>query len=158
MSSSVVEIVRDLVTPIVEAHHLELVDVEYVKEGPSWFLRIYVDKPGGITIEECATVSDELSEKLDALDPDPIPQAYMLEVSSPGAERPLKKEADYEAAVDQYVHFSFYKAINGHKFYEGTLNEVTPDTVTLTIKDKTRRKQITIDRKQIAKARLAIEF
>lgn len=89
---NVVDIVSALAEPIVETHHFELVDVEFVHEGKSWYLRLYIDKPGGITIDECALVSDELSEKLDDIDPDPIPQAYFLEVSSPGAERPLKKK------------------------------------------------------------------
>lgn len=92
--SSVVETVTELVTPILDERHFELVDAEFVKEGKSWYLRIYIDKPGGINIEECALVSDLLGEKLDDCDPDPIPQAYFLEVSSPGAERPLKKERD----------------------------------------------------------------
>lgn len=89
--SSVVETVTDLVTPILDEQNFELVEVEFVKEGKSWFLRVFIDKEGGIDIEECAFVSEKLSDKLDSIDPDPIPQAYFLEVSSPGAERPLKK-------------------------------------------------------------------
>lgn len=88
--SSVVETVTEMVTPILDEQNFELVEVEFVKEGKSWFLRVFIDKEGGIDIEECAFVSEKLSEKLDAADPDPIPQAYFLEVSSPGAERPLK--------------------------------------------------------------------
>lgn len=91
--STVVETVTELVTPILEEQNFELVEVEFAKEGKSWFLRVFIDKEGGIDIEECAFVSEQLSEKLDACDPDPIPQAYFLEVSSPGAERPLKKKA-----------------------------------------------------------------
>lgn len=90
--SSVVETVTEMVTPILEEQNFELVEVEFVKEGKSWFLRVFIDKDGGIDIEECVYVSEKLSEKLDAVDPDPIPQAYFLEVSSPGAERPLKKK------------------------------------------------------------------
>lgn len=89
--SSVVETVTDLVTPILQDHDFYLYDLEFVKEGKSWYLRVYIDKDGGITLEDCALVSDELSEALDNVEPDPIPQAYFLEVSSPGAERPLKK-------------------------------------------------------------------
>lgn len=85
--SSVVETVTDLVEPILASHHFELVDVEFVKEGKSWYLRVFIDKPGGITIDECVLISDELGEQLDNCDPDPIPQAYYLEVSSPGAEQ-----------------------------------------------------------------------
>jgi ribosome maturation factor RimP len=156
--SSVIETVRDLVMPILNTNHFQLVDLEYVKEGQSWFLRVYIDKPGGINIEECALVSDLLGEQLDQADPDPIPQAYVLEVSSPGAERPLKNEADYQAAMDQYIHVSLYAAIAKKKFYEGFLRQLSAEELTLDYKDKGRPKQITIPRKNIAKARLAIEF
>lgn len=81
-----------MVTPILDREGFELVDIEFVKEGKNWFLRVFIDKENGIDIEECALVSEQLSEAMDALDPDPIPQAYFLEVSSPGAERPLKKK------------------------------------------------------------------
>lgn len=156
--SSVVETVTELVTPILDERHFELVDAEFVKEGKSWYLRIYIDKPGGINIEECALVSDLLGEKLDDCDPDPIPQAYFLEVSSPGAERPLKKECDYERALNSYVHVSLYQPLEGNKVYEGTMVDLKPDELTLEYMDKTRQKTIVIPRKQIAQARLAIKF
>lgn len=156
--SRVVDEVRVVVQPIVDEQNLELVDMEFLKEGKNWFLRIYIDKPGGIDIEECALISEKVSEALDAIDPDPIPQAYFLEVSSPGAERPLKTEGDMQNAIGKYVHLSFYQAIDGEKFYEGTLKEVNDDSVVLTIRIKTRTKDIEIERKQIANARLAIQF
>lgn len=156
--SSVVETVTELVTPILDERHFELVDAEFVKEGKSWYLRIYIDKPGGINIEECALVSDLLGEKLDDCDPDPIPQAYFLEVSSPGAERPLKKERDYERALNSYIHVSLYQPLEGNKVYEGTMVDLKPDELTLEYVDKTRQKTIVIPRKQIAQARLAIKF
>ena len=156
--SRVVDEVRVVVQQIVDEQNLELVDMEFLKEGKNWFLRIYIDKPGGIDIEECALISEKVSEALDAIDPDPIPQAYFLEVSSPGAERPLKTEADMQNAIGKYVHLSFYQAIDGEKFYEGTLKEVNDDSVVLTIRIKTRTKDIEIERKQIANARLAIQF
>ena len=87
-TQSVVETVTALVKPILDDHHFYLTDVEFVKEGGGWYLRVYIDKTGGITLDECVMVSEALSEKLDAMDPDPIPQQYFLEVSSPGAERP----------------------------------------------------------------------
>ncbi len=156
--SRVVDEVRVVVQPIVDEQNLELVDMEFLKEGKNWFLRIYIDKPGGIDIEECALVSEKVSEALDNIDPDPIPQAYFLEVSSPGAERPLKTEADMQKAIGKYVHLSFYQAIDGEKFYEGTLKEVNDETIILTVRIKTRTKDIEIQRKQIANARLAIQF
>lgn len=156
--SSVIETVTGLVTPILEEKHFELVDIEFLKEGKSWFLRVFIDKEGGIDIEECAYVSERLSEELDACDPDPIPQAYFLEVSSPGAERPLKKESDYERAQGEYIHVSLYQPVDGEKQYEGFLESFTPEELTLKVKIKTRVKDVTIDRKNIAKARLAIQF
>ncbi|GKT03272.1 ribosome maturation factor RimP [Furfurilactobacillus sp. WILCCON 0119] len=156
--SNVVETVTDMVRPIVDEHHFQLVDVEFVKEGKSWYLRVYVDKPGGITIDDCVIVNDELSASLDAADPDPIPQAYYLEVSSPGAERPLKKEADFQSAVNQYIHISLYQPIEKVKVFEGTLTALTPEQLTLVYKVKGISKTITIDRSAIASARLAIDF
>lgn len=156
--SSVVETVTELVQPILDEQNFELVDLEFAKEGKSWFLRVFIDKEGGIDIEECAWVSERLSEKLDTVDPDPIPQAYFLEVSSPGAERPLKNEKDFERAIGKYIHVSLYQNVDGQKQYEGFLKELTAEALTLEVKDKTRRKQIEFDRKNIAKARLAIEF
>ncbi|MBA5270060.1 ribosome maturation factor RimP [Enterococcus hirae] len=156
--SSVVETVTAMVTPILEEQNFELVEVEFVKEGKSWFLRVFIDKDGGIDIEECAWVSEKLSEKLDAADPDPIPQAYFLEVSSPGAERPLKKEKDYEKALGEYIRVSLYQPVDGEKQYEGFLQSVDAEQLILKIRIKTREKELILDRKNIAKARLAIQF
>ncbi|MCP8850466.1 ribosome maturation factor RimP [Latilactobacillus curvatus] len=156
--STVVETVHDLIMPILDQHHFELVDIEFVKEGSSWYLRVFIDKPNGIDLEDCALVNDALSEKLDSIDPDPIPQAYFLDVSSPGAERPLKKEADFQKALGEYIHISLYQAVDGEKIYQGTLKALDDDTLTLVIKIKTRQKEVTFNRKEIAKARLAIEF
>lgn len=156
--SSVVETVTGLVQPILAEHGFYLYDLEFVKEGKSWYLRVYIDKEGGITLNDCATVSDQLSEELDNADPDPIPQAYFLEVSSPGAERPLKNEQDYQRAVNDYIHISLYQQINGKKVYEGTLTKLTDKELTLDYLDKTRHRQVVIDRSKIAQARLAIKF
>lgn len=152
------ETVTELVTPILEKQNFELVEVEFVKEGRDWFLRVFIDKEGGIDILDCALVSEQLDEKLDAMNPDPIPQAYFLEVSSPGAERPLKKESDYEKAVGEYIHVSLYQTIDGEKQFEGILKTIDKDQLTLTVKIKTRVKDYTFERKNIAKARLAIQF
>ncbi|WP_154066192.1 ribosome maturation factor RimP [Enterococcus gallinarum] len=156
--STVVETVTTIVTPILEAQNFELVEVEFVKEGKSWFLRVFIDKEGGIDIEECAFVSEQLSDKLDACDLDPIPQAYFLEVSSPGAERPLKKEEDYHRAVGEYIHLSLYQPVEGEKQFEGFLQSFDEEQLVIKIRIKTREKELTIERKNIAKARLAIQF
>jgi len=156
--STVVETVTDLVMPILDENNFELVDLEFVKEGKNWYLRVFIDKEGGIDIMECAMVSESLSEKLDQADPDPIPQAYFLEVSSPGAERPLKKEKDYEHALGEYIHLSLYEPVDNEKQLEGYLQSFDADHLVLKIRLKTREKELTIERKKIAKARLAIQF
>ena len=158
LSSTVVDAVEKLVEPILTEHDFELYDIEFVKEGQSWYLRVYIDKDGGIMLEDCATFSDDLSYALDNSYPNPLSQAYFLEVSSPGAERPLKKESDYQRALNEYIHVSLYQAVDGRKVYEGTMTDLTPDSLTLDYLDKTRHKTITLDRKKIAKARLAIKF
>ncbi|MBS4762082.1 ribosome maturation factor RimP [Carnobacteriaceae bacterium zg-ZUI252] len=156
--SKVVELVTQLFHDINTENTFELVDVEFVKEGQSWFLRIFADKPEGIDLDDCALISERLSERLDSMNPDPIPQAYFLEVSSPGAERPLKTEKDIEQAIGKYIHASFYQARDGQKFIEGFLESFENNQLTLSVKDKTRRKQVVIPRESVAKLRLAIEF
>lgn len=156
--SAVVDTVKDLVMPVLEENNFELVDLEFVKEGKNWYLRVFIDKEGGIDIEECAYVSEYLSEKLDKADPDPIPQAYFLEVSSPGAERPLKKEEDYQKALGEYIHVSLYEPIDNQKQYDGFLQSFDKEQLVLKFRIKTREKEITIDRKKIAKARLAVQI
>lgn len=154
--SKVIEVVEQIVEPIVNDLNLELVDIEYVKEGKSWFLRVYIDKDQGIDIEECGIVSEKLSEKLDELDP--IPYNYFLEVSSPGAERPLKKQKDFEKAIGKNVHIKTYEPIDGEKTFEGVLTNFTGDTVTVEVKIKTRKKTIEIPSEKVASARLAVTF
>lgn len=156
--SNIVTMVSDMIQPLVEDLSYELVDVEYVKEGKNWFLRVYIDQPQGVTLEDCALVSEKVSERLDKITPDPFPHAYFLEVSSPGAERPIKTESDFQNAVEKYVHISLYEPTDGEKVYEGILKELTEETLTLTVKIKTRTKDIEFDRSKIAKARLAIQF
>jgi ribosome maturation factor RimP len=154
--SKVTEVVEELVTPILNENELELVDIEYVKEGKNWFLRVYIDKDNGIDIEECGIVSERLSEKLDAMDP--IPHNYFLEVSSPGAERPLKKEKDYQRAIGKNVFIKTYEPIDGEKAFEGVLTDYNGETVTVEVKIKTRKKTVVIPFDKIASARLAVTF
>lgn len=158
MSSTVVDTVTNMVQPIVDKHGFELVEVEFVKEGQSWFLRVYIDKENGINIEECAMVSDELSQLLDEAEPDPIPQAYFLEVSSPGAERPLKKDADFKNAIGEYIHISLYVAVEKKKVFEGYLKDFDGQQLTIEYMVKTRKKELTVDLSKIAFARLAIKI
>lgn len=154
--SKVTEIVSQLVNPIVEDMELELVDIEYVKEGRDWFLRVFIDKETGVDIEECGLVSERLSEKLD--EADPIEHNYFLEVSSPGAERPLKNHAHFEKAIGKNVFIKVYEPIEGEKTFEGILTSFDGKNATLEIKVKTRKKMINIPYEKIAKARLAVTF
>lgn len=155
--SKITEDVEKLVSPIVQDLELELVDIEFLKEGRDWFLRVYIDTPeGNIDIEQCAQVSERLSEELDRTDP--IPQNYFLEVSSPGAERPLKKEEDFLKAVGQYVFIKTYEPINGMKEFEGHLLVYGPEAAEVEIRIKTRKLKVEIAKEKIAFARLAIDF
>ncbi|MBW7987046.1 ribosome maturation factor RimP [Lactobacillus helveticus] len=157
--SKVVDLVRPVVETIIDEHGDMLVDMEYVKEKGQNYLRIYVDRqPNGIDIDEIAALSELVSEKLDTIDPDPLPDPYVLELSSPGAERPIKTETDWKRALNDYVHIGLYQKIDDKKVYEGTLKYYNNDEIVLEVKDKTRRKKLTIPRKLIAKIRFAIEF
>lgn len=154
--SKVAEIVEGMVIPIVNEIGLELVDIEYVKEGKDWFLRVFIDKETGVDIEDCGIVSEKLSEKLDEVDP--IPHYYFLEVSSPGAERPLKKDKDFEKAIGKNVFIKTYEPIEGEKAFEGILTEFDGETATVEVKIKTRKKSFVIPFAKIASARLAVSF
>lgn len=157
-NNNVVEKITELVTPIIEAKNFSLWDVEFVKEGKDMFLRIFIDKPGGITIDDIVEATNEISEMLDVVDPDPIPEAYMLEISSPGAERPLKTDEDLYWAIDKYINVSLYQKLDGIKEFQGDLISVNDDNLVLNYLDKTRKKSVEIPRDMIAKARLAIKF
>ncbi|AJD91036.1 ribosome maturation protein RimP [Jeotgalibacillus malaysiensis] len=154
--SKITELTEELVNPILDDMNLELVDVEFVKEGSNWFLRVFIDKEAGVDIEECGIVSERLSEKLDELDP--IQQNYFLEVSSPGAERPLKKEKDFHNAIGKQVYVKTYEPIDGMKEIEGVLDHYDGETLTVTVTIKTRKKEMAIPKEKVAKARLAVTF
>lgn len=145
-------IVENFSSSYLEENGLSLVDVEYVKEGSNWFLRIYVDKEGGIDIEDCGRVSEFVSAKLDELDP--IEDAYFLEVSSPGAERPLKKAEDVTKSIGKYVFITTYEQIDGAKEFEGRLDEFDGTTLIVVI----GRRKHAIPYNKVASARLAIVF
>ncbi len=142
-----------LMLPIVEELNFELVDVEYVKEGGDYFLRAYIDKEGGITINDCETVSRRLSDLLDKADF--IPDSYVLEVSSPGLGRPLKKEKDYARSIGKEVEIRLFQAVNQKKEFTGTLSAYDKDSVTITQEDQ---EAIVIPRSKIALIRLALDF
>lgn len=155
---NIVEIVSEIAEPLAIENNFQIVDIEYLKEGKNWFLRIYIDKAGGITLNDCARFNQLVSEKMDEIDPDPIPYAYYLEVSSPGAERPLKTKEDFESAVGRYINVTLFNPVEKNNVYEGTLSELTEDKAVMVVMDKTKEKEIEIQRDNISKARLAVEF
>ena len=141
-----------LILPIVERMEFELVDVEYVKEGSTWYLRAYIDKPGGITVNDCEAVAREMNEILDA--EDFISDSYIFEVSSPGLGRPLKKEKDYVRNIGKDVEIRTYRSINRCKDFCGILKAYDANTVTI----ETDGEEMVFEKSDIALIRQAIDF
>lgn len=147
-----VETVEGYLEPILAEHNYELVDVEYVKEGPNYYLRIYIDKEGGINIEDCRLTSRAIEEVLDAKDI--IKEAYTLEVSSPGLDRILKRDREYVKYKGRMVDVKLYEAIDKQKHLTAELVEKTADE--LILDDEGTR--LAINLKNVAQVRLAIMF
>lgn len=144
---------EEILIPLVEEYGYELVDVEYVKEGGTWYLRAYIDKPGGISIEDCEMVSRRLSDILD--EKDYIDDSYILEVSSPGLGRPLKKEKDFKRSIGKEVEVRTYRMIDKQKEFTGILKAYDKDSVTVELEDGTEKN---FDKGDIALIRLAFDF
>lgn len=155
--ATIVEQVTDLLTPVIQAPY-ELVDVEYGKLGGEFVLSIFVDKEGGISLEDTAELSEVISPLLDTIKPDPFPESYMLEVTSPGLERPLKTKEAMEQAVGKYIHVKLYQAIDKVKIFEGDLVSFDGEDLVVSYMDKTRKKEVTIPYQTVAKARLAVKI
>ncbi|MET3557891.1 ribosome maturation factor RimP [Streptococcus rupicaprae] len=151
----IIEAVEAVVAPAIQPPY-ELVDIEYTKMGGDMVLSILVDREGGISLNETAEISELISPLLDTIQPDPFPAQYMLEVTSPGLERPLKTAEALQAAVGKYVNISLYKAIEKVKVFEGDLLAFDGETLRLSYKDKTRQKEVDIPYASVAKARLAV--
>lgn len=147
------KITTDLVMPIIEKENFELVDVEFKKEGPHRYLRVFIDKEGGITLDDCQKVSEALSDRLDEVDP--IEENYFLEVSSPGLDRPLKKDADFERFKGELVEVKLYEPLNGQKVIEGELVGLVEGLIHLNVKNVGL---IEIPKEKAALTRLAIKF
>lgn len=154
MSKEYLPEVERLLKPILEERNLSLFDLQFVREGKDHFLRVYIDKPGGVDLDECTIVSEKLSEKLD--EEDFIKSSYYLEVSSPGAERPLQTKQDLIDHIGFNVYVTLYQHIDGDNKYEGKLVSVEDDIVTIEYKYKHTKKQVKIPYDKIAKARLAV--
>ncbi|MCC8067518.1 MAG: ribosome maturation factor RimP [Clostridiales bacterium] len=142
-----------LLMPLMEQYQLELVDVEYVKEGGSWYLRAYIDKPGGVTIDDCEVISRALSDLLD--EQDYIEDAYILEVSSPGLGRPLRKDKDFDRSIGEKVDIRTFRPLNHQEEFSGILREYDKHTVTI---DLENGETMHLDRADIALIRLAFDF
>ncbi len=141
-----------LIQPLLEERGFELVDVEYVKEGSDYYLRVYIDKEGGITIDDCVDVSRAFNEILDR--EDYISDAYIFEVSSPGLDRPLKKEKDFARSIGERVLVKTYQKIDKAKEFYGILKAYDDSTVTI----EGEKGEMVIERKNISIVRLAYEF
>ena len=139
--------------PLMEEHGFELVDVEFVKEAGVWYLRAYIDKEGGIAVDDCEVISRRLSDWLDQ--EDFIEESYILEVSSPGLGRPLKKEKDFARSIGKDVEIRLYRALNKSKEYTGQLTAYDKESVTLKMEDAS---EMTFQRADIALIRLALDF
>lgn len=155
--SSIVELVTEVVAPAIQEPY-ELVDVEYGKLGGDFVLSIFVDKEGGISLQDTADLSEIISPLLDTIKPDPFPEQYMLEVTSPGLERPLKTADAVEKAVGKYIHVKLYQAIDKVKVFEGTLLSFDGEELLIEYMDKTRKKEVRIPYQTVAKARLAVKL
>ena len=145
--------VEEILLPITDSGGFELVDVEYVKEGSTWYLRSYIDKDGGITINDCESVSRALSAKLD--EQDFIDDTYIMEVSSPGLGRPLKKEKDYVRSMGKGLELRTYKAFDKQKEFYGILVEYDDESVIIELEDGEKKK---FSKSDLALVRLAFDF
>ena len=150
--AKVTDAVAALALPVVEGAGCTLWDVEYVKEAGTWFLRVYIDKEGGVSIDDCEAVSRPLSDLLD--EADPIEGSYTLEVSSAGAERPLKRPGDFEKFMGSPVAVKLYQAKNGRKEFDGVLAGYENGDVTITVGGEA----MTFPKNEVALCRLRIEF
>ena len=145
--------VEKYLLPLMDEHHFELVDVEYVREAGTWYLRAYIDKEGGIAVDDCEVISRMLGEWLDK--EDFIDESYILEVSSPGLGRPLKKEKDFIRSMGKDVDVRLYRQIDKQKEFTGALSAYDENTVTLTMEDGSL---MVFEKPDIALIRLALDF
>ena len=150
--SKITDLVETMARPVAEANGCSLWDVEYVKEAGSWYLRLYIDKEGGVSIDDCEAVSRALDPMLD--EADPIPDAYTFEVSSAGADRPLKKPQHFEAFMGAEVDVKLYKAVSGQKTHTGILAGYNNGDVTISLGGE----EVTIPKNEVAAVRLHVNF
>ena len=145
---NVVSTIEEIVAPVILDLGLELVDIQYIREGGNWYLRVFIDKPGGIGLEDCQLVSERIDPLLD--EKDPIPQSYLLEVSSPGLERPLKKMADFERFTGERIKLTTFVPVEGKRKFMGKLVHASNHSVTLEFEGQ----NVVIPMDSVASARL----
>ena len=144
--------ISELVEPILDEMDVELVDIEYLSNHGRWIVRVYVDKEGGITVDDCAGVSREIDAIIEIKDI--IPHAYVLEVSSPGLNRPLKKEKDFQRAVGKKIKAKTSVPLKGRRHFTGYLKDFQNDILYLELEDKV----VALSRRDVEKANLVYEF
>ena len=144
---------EELLIPILERNHFELIDVEYVREGSTWYLRAYIDKEGGITVNDCEAVAREMNPLLDELDY--IDGSYTFEVSSPGLGRPLKKDKDFIRNMGKDVEIRTYRPIRHAKEFRGKLSAFDSQTVSIVTEEE---EELTFEKSEIALIRQALDF
>ncbi len=151
--AKVIDIVENIIEDFLEDKPMELVDVEFIKEGKHRYLRVYIDKEGGVSLEDCKLVSNYLNVKID--EQDPIKENYFLEVSSPGIERPLKKDRDYEKTIGKKVQAKLYSPIEGRKIIDGTLKNYQDNIVSI---DMGENEIIEIPKDKISLIKPVVQF
>ena len=150
--SKLTDRVSALVRPVVEEEGCSLWDVEYVREAGTWYLRVFIDRDGGIGIDDCERISRRLDPILD--EEDPIPDSYVFEVGSAGAERELKRPSDFEQFLGHEVELRLYRPMDGKKSFAGTLAGYDDGNVTITVGEEA----LTFEKQQIAKVNLHVSF
>jgi len=153
MAKSKVELaVQEMSLPTLEKLNYELVDVEFKKEGSHWVLRIYIDKDGGITLDDCQRASEAISERLDELDP--IQQSYLLEISSPGIDRPLTRDKDFIKAKGSLIEIRLYKPREGKKVFQGELLGLVDNELKVLFEGK----EMSFNKEEVALVKPVIKF
>jgi len=150
---SIREELVNLLTPLISSENYELVELQYRREKEGWVLRIFIDKPGGLTLDDCTKMSEKIGRFLD--EKNIIPQRYILEVSSPGLDRPLKKESDFQKFSGRLVKINLYAPMEGERHFLGRLLGIEEGKVKLGISET---EIISIPLENIACARLEVEI
>ena len=150
--SKLTDKIAEIARPVVEEEGCSLWDVEYVREAGTWYLRVFIDRDGGVSIDDCERVSRRLDPILD--EEDPIPDSYVFEVGSAGADRELKRPGDFERFMGSEVEVKLYRPVDGSKHYTGTLSGYEAGAVSLTVGEKTLR----FPKEQVAQVRLYVSI